>query len=209
MGAASGHQLGCIRQVRGRSAQPSRVFRNWRLIKSLGTEDLTENQGELWNFLLNVEWEFNPTKLWAGDSPVDSNKILRKSCIVPRPLQKPHPKVCAPFSYSMETAKFWASDGAKMVSFVTADKEEFMPVILENCLKAAHGNGLPQTTNNDVLAPGAHLMMGKTPAKTKTVPRNVRQPVVLGLRRAALSRSARPVEPVIDARYDRTGCGAG
>ncbi|MEP4768917.1 MAG: hypothetical protein ABJY83_13510, partial [Roseibium sp.] len=133
----------------------------------LGTEDLTENQGEFWNFLSNVEWEFNPTKLWAGDSPVDSNKILRKSCIVPRPLQKPHPKVYAPFSYSMETAKFWASEGAKMVSFVTADKEEFMPVILENCFKAAHENGLPQTTNNDVLAPGAHLMMGKIPAKTK------------------------------------------
>ncbi|MBO9448859.1 LLM class flavin-dependent oxidoreductase [Tropicibacter sp. R16_0] len=143
------------------------MYENWRLIKSLWTDDLTEHQGEFWNFPSNVEWEFNPTKLWGGDNPVDQNKILRKSGIVPRPLQKPHPKVYAPFSYSMETARFWASEGAKMVSFVTADKEEFMPVILEQCLAAAHENGLKETTNNDVLALGAHLMMGKTPAKTK------------------------------------------
>ena len=114
-----------------------------------------------------VEWTFNPTRDWGGEGAVGSDGKLRKAGIVPRPLQVPHPKVYAPFSYSMETARFWAAEGAKMVSFVTADKEEFMPVILENCLQAAHEAGRPETTNNDVLALGAHLLMGKTSEKAR------------------------------------------
>lgn len=54
-----------------------------------------------------------------------------------------------------------------LVSFVTADKEEFMPVILENCLKAANDAGRTGTVNNDLLALGAHLLMGKTPERAE------------------------------------------
>jgi len=141
------------------------LYENWRLIKALWTDDLVSHEGEFWNFPQPVPWEFNPTRDWGGPDAVDDRGILRKSGIVPRPLQDPHPKVYAPFSYSMDTARFWAAEGAKMVSFVTADKEEFMPVILKNCLEAAHEAGRPETTNNNVLALGAHLLMGKTPAK--------------------------------------------
>lgn len=142
------------------------LYENWRLIKSLWTDDLTSHQGEFWNVPQPVKWEFNPTRDWGGENPVDVDGILRRGGIVPRPLQTPHPAVYAPFSYSMETARFWAAEGAKMVSFVTADKEEFMPVILENCLEAAREAGR-NSTNNDVLALGAHLLMGKTPAKAQ------------------------------------------
>lgn len=141
------------------------LYENWRLVKSLWTDDLTSHQGEFWNFPEPVEWEFNPTKDWGGDNPVDEKGILRKSSIVPRPLQEPYPKIYAPFSYSMETARFWAAEGAKMVSFVTADKEEFMPLILDNCLEAAREAGRKDASNNDILALGGHLLMGKTPAK--------------------------------------------
>lgn len=143
------------------------LYENWKLVKSLWTDDLTHHDGEFWKFPMPVDWEFNPTKDWSPAGTVDGKGILQKSSITPRPLQQPYPKVYAPFSYSMTTAKFWASEGAKMVSFVTADKEEFMPVILDNCLKAAHENGLTNHTNNDILALGAHLLMGKTPERRK------------------------------------------
>lgn len=143
------------------------LYENWKLVKSLWTDDLTSHDGEFWKFPANVPWDFNPTKDWSPEGTVDARDILQKGAITPRPLQKPYPKVYAPFSYSMATAKFWASEGAKMVSFVTADKEEFMPVILDNCLKAAHENGLTNTTNNDILALGAHLITGKNETSRK------------------------------------------
>lgn len=142
------------------------LYENWKLVKSLWTDDLTSHQGEFWNMPQPVEWNFNPTRDWGGEGAVDGQGILRRAGIVPRPLQTPHPPVYSPFSYSMETARFWATEGAKMVSFVSADKEKFMPVILENCLEAAHEVGR-KSTNNDVLALGAHLLMGKTPAKAE------------------------------------------
>jgi alkanesulfonate monooxygenase SsuD/methylene tetrahydromethanopterin reductase-like flavin-dependent oxidoreductase (luciferase family) len=142
------------------------LYENWALVKSLWTDDLTHHDGEFWKVPLPVDWEFNPTKDWGGDAPVDANGKLQKVGITPRCYQDPYPPIYAPFSYSMATARFWASEGAKMVSFVTADKEEFMPIILENCLKAAQEKGL-NSTNNDILALGAHLLMGRTPARRK------------------------------------------
>lgn len=150
------------------------LYENWKLIKSLWTDDLTAHQGEFWNMPQPVEWNFNPTRDWGGEGAVDAQGILRRSGIVPRPLQTPHPPVYSPFSYSMETARFWAAEGAKMVSFVSADKESFMPVILENCLEAAREVGR-NSTNNDVLALGAHLLMGKTPEKAARYDRMFRE----------------------------------
>lgn len=75
-----------------------------------------------------------------------------------------------------------------MVSFLTADKEEFMPVILESFLYAAH------------------LMMSKTSAKTK---KHCEMLNNLWFSTYQAPRTAGPVEPAIGARYDRTGCEAG
>ena len=144
------------------------LIENWNLVKSLWKDDLTAIEGEFWNMPQPVQWEFNPTSDWGGDDAVDADGILRRAGIVPRPYQDPHPPVYAPFSYSMESARYWAAEGTKMVSFVSADKEEFMPVILENCIEAAHEAGRTETVNNDVLALGAHLIMGKTEAKART-----------------------------------------
>lgn len=140
------------------------LYENWRLVKSLWTDDLTSHDGEFWKVPLPVEWAFNPTKLWGSDA-IDENGILRKVGITPRPLQTPHPPAYAPFSYSMETARFWAAEGVKMVSFVTQDKEEFMPLTLEQCLEAAHQAGRT-SQNRDVLSIGGQLVMGETPEQT-------------------------------------------
>ncbi|BCH29877.1 hypothetical protein MesoLjLc_18070 [Mesorhizobium sp. L-8-10] len=167
--ATMGQHLGLTSAESDKSEADQRnrraLYENWRLVKSLWTDDLTSIKGEFWNMPQEVEWTFNPTRDWGGEGAVDANNILKRGGIVPRPLQTPHPPVYAPFSYSMETARFWAAEGAKMVSFVTADKEEFMPLILENCLEAAREAGRTAVTNNDVLALGAHLLMGKTPEK--------------------------------------------
>lgn len=139
---------------------------NWQLVKSLWTDDLTSHDGEFWKVPLPVEWHFNPTKHWGGEGAVDENNILRKVGIVPRPLQDPHPQVYAPFSYSMETAKFWAAEGAKMVSFVTQDKEEFVQISIEECREAAIAAGRSGETK-EIMALGGQLVMGANQAESE------------------------------------------
>ena len=80
--------------------------------------------------------------------------------IVPRPLQQPHPPVYAPFSYSMETSKFWAREGGKMVSFVAPERQSFIGTALDIYLEEAHNSGR-DTTAADALAIGGHLTMGR------------------------------------------------
>jgi alkanesulfonate monooxygenase SsuD/methylene tetrahydromethanopterin reductase-like flavin-dependent oxidoreductase (luciferase family) len=143
-----------------------RVFyENWNLVRSLWTQDKVSIKGEFWNAPHPVEWHFPPT---ADLDPgaVDEDGTLREIGIVPRPLQQdPHPPVYAPFSYSMETSKFWAREGGKMVSFVTAEKEGFIRTALDIFLAEAHAVGR-DTTPADALALGAHLTMGRTRAES-------------------------------------------
>jgi len=138
------------------------LYENWRLVKSLWTDDLTRSDGEFWQVPLPVEWHFNPTKQF-GEDQTDDDNILRKIGITPRPLQTPHPPVYAPFSYSMETARFWAQEGAKMVSFVRGEKEEYIPLMVEQCRDAAAEVGR-QSEASDILALGGMIVMGDTPA---------------------------------------------
>lgn len=140
------------------------LYENWRIVKSLWTQELTAIDGEFWKVPLPVKWEFNPTKLWGAEA-VDSQGILRKIGIAPRPLQQPHPPVYAPFSYSMETARFWGREGAKMVSFVRAEKEKFMQIIIDECLEAAADAG-KNLKPKDVLAIGGMIILGENEAES-------------------------------------------
>ena len=133
-------------------------------MKSLWTDDLTSHDGEFWKVPVPIEWEFGPTTRWAPEQ-VDENGILRKVSITPKPLQSPHPPIYAPFSYSMETARFWGREGAKMVNFVRKEKEEFIPLVIENCIEAAAEAGRTSAAR-DVLALGGMLVMGDTPAES-------------------------------------------
>ena len=143
-----------------------RVFyENWRLVKSLWTQDKVSIEGEFWNAPLPIEWPFPPT---ADLDPgaVGEDGMLREIGIVPRPLQQdPHPPVYAPFSFSMETSRFWAREGGKMVSFIAPEKEGFIHTALDIFLDEAHAAGR-DTTPADALALGAHLTMGRNPAES-------------------------------------------
>ncbi len=138
---------------------------NWQLVKALWTQETVSLQGEFWQVPPAMDWSFNPTRDWSPDS-VDADGKLRAIGIVPRPLQQPMPPVYAPFSYSMETAKFWAREGGKMMSMVSEEKEEFIPITLEVCLQEAHDHGR-RIAADDLLALGGHLVMGRNPAETR------------------------------------------
>lgn len=139
------------------------LYENWHLIKSLWTQDKVSIQGEFWQAPPEMEWHFPPTDDF-DPTAVDENKTLREIGIVPRPLQQPHPPVYAPFSYSMETSKFWAREGGKMVSFVAPERQSFIGTALDVYLEEAHSSGR-DTTPADALAIGGHLTMGRTPAE--------------------------------------------
>ena len=164
--ATMGQHIGITSTESDRSETDQRnrraLYENWKIVKSLWTDDLTSIDGEFWKVPLPVEWEFKPTQKWAPET-VDENGILRKTGITPRPLQQPHPPVYAPFSYSVETSRFWGREGGKMVSFVRKEREEFVPIVIENCLEAAQEVGITRQPK-DVIALGGMLIMGDTPA---------------------------------------------
>ncbi len=139
---------------------------NWKLIKALWTQEVVSLEGEFWQVPPAMDWQFNPTSEWSSGS-VDADGRLREVGIVPRPYQNdPHPPVYAPFSYSMETAKFWAREGGKMMSMVSEDKEEFVRIALDVCLKEAQDHGR-NVEADDLLALGGHLVMGRNPRETQ------------------------------------------
>jgi len=101
-------------------------YENWRIVKTLWTQPSASIPGEFWQIPPDMEWRFAPTRDFAAHT-LDQNNRLREIGIVPRPLQQPHPPVYAPFSYSMETVRFWGREGGKLVSFVSTEKEHFTP----------------------------------------------------------------------------------
>ena len=142
-------------------------YENWNIVKSLWTQETTHIEGEFWQVPKQTEWHFRPTDDF-GAHAVGSDGILKEIGIVPRPYQQPHPPVYAPFSNSMETVRFWAREGGKMVSFVSNENERFMPIVLEEYAKEAERVGR-QATANDAVAIGGHLVIGRNPAETKDI----------------------------------------
>jgi alkanesulfonate monooxygenase SsuD/methylene tetrahydromethanopterin reductase-like flavin-dependent oxidoreductase (luciferase family) len=151
-----------------------RVFyENWRIVKELWTKPTTTVQGEFWKVPYPTEWRFAPTDDF-GAHAVTKDKQLIEIGIVPRPYQNPHPPVYAPFSNSMETVRFWAREGGKMVSFVANENERFMPIVLEGYAKEAARVGR-QATANDAVAIGAHLTLGRNEAESTDIEQGFRE----------------------------------
>ena len=142
-------------------------YENWRIVKELWTKPTTRIEGQFWQVPPAMEWKFAPTDDWAPDT-VGPNHELREIGIVPRPLQDPYPPVYAPFSYSMETVRFWAREGGKMVSFVNEEKEHFIPIVIQNYIKEAESVGRKPKAK-DIVGIGGHLVMGRTPQETDDI----------------------------------------
>ena len=142
-------------------------YENWRIVKELWTKPTTSIQGQFWKVPPPMDWHFAPTKDFAAHT-VDGEGRLKEIGIVPRPLQRPHPPIYAPFSYSMETVRFWGREGGKMVSFVSNEKEHFIPIVLENYIKEAESVGR-EARAADAVAIGGHLVLGRNPAESADI----------------------------------------
>lgn len=142
-------------------------YENWQIVKSLWTHESVHIDGDFWKVPKEIHWEFGPTRDWAPQTLYGDNK-LREIGIVPRPLQEPYPPVYAPLSYSMETVRFWAREGGKMVAFVAEEKEHFLPITIDSYLKEAERVGR-HSTSQSAVALGGHLVMGRTHAETQDI----------------------------------------
>jgi alkanesulfonate monooxygenase SsuD/methylene tetrahydromethanopterin reductase-like flavin-dependent oxidoreductase (luciferase family) len=166
-----GQHLGITSTISDRSELDKRnraiFYENWRIIKELWTKPTTSVQGEFWKIPPDIDWHFPPTRDFAPGSMTAAGKLTEIG-IVPRPLQQPHPPVYAPFSHSMETTRFWAKEGGKMVSFVSNTHERFMPIVIENYLKEAQAVGR-NPTPADAVAIGGHLVLGRNPAESADI----------------------------------------
>lgn len=166
-----GQHLGITSTESDRSDSDQRnreaFYENWRIVKELWTKPTTSVQGRFWQVPPKMDWNFAPTRDFAPDT-VDAEGKLLEIGIVPRPLQRPHPPVYAPFSYSMETVRFWGREGGKMVSFVASDKEHFMPIVTDNYLKEAEAAGRSARAS-DAVAIGGHLVLGRNPAESADI----------------------------------------
>jgi alkanesulfonate monooxygenase SsuD/methylene tetrahydromethanopterin reductase-like flavin-dependent oxidoreductase (luciferase family) len=132
-------------------------YEAWHIIKSLWTDDLTAIDGKYWKVpVRTTHWDWNPTNEWGRG--VDESHTLQEVGIVPRPLQDPYPPVYAPFAFSMESARFWAREGGKLVSYVPND--DFVKTTIDVYQKEAADAGR-NVTPADALAIGAHLVMGR------------------------------------------------
>lgn len=135
-------------------------YEAWEIVKRLWTEDTVSHDGKYWKVpVQTTQWEWEPTTRWGTGT---ENGWLREIGIVPRPKQTPHPPVYAPFAFSMESARFWAREGGKLVSFVADPK--FIDTTLEVYLAEAEGAGREDVTARDAVALGGHLIVGRDDA---------------------------------------------
>jgi alkanesulfonate monooxygenase SsuD/methylene tetrahydromethanopterin reductase-like flavin-dependent oxidoreductase (luciferase family) len=134
---------------------------SFQIIKKAWTEDLFCHNGEFWQVPpQGIPWEFPPTTDAARGT---ENGVLSQISVVPKPLQTPHPPIYSPFAFSMTTARFWAAEGASLVSFV--EDEDFIQTTLDvyrdEATKADQvipaGGGL---------AIGAHLLVQKSRSRS-------------------------------------------
>ncbi|GGO54871.1 Flavin-dependent oxidoreductase, luciferase family (includes alkanesulfonate monooxygenase SsuD and methylene tetrahydromethanopterin reductase) [Roseovarius pacificus] len=148
-------------------------YENWRIVKELWTKKTTNVQGEFWKVPYPTEWRFQPTEKF-GASAVDENNQLLEIGITPRPYQDPHPPIYAPFSQSMETVRFWAREGGKMVAFVSDEFERFIPIMLDEYQKETEKAGRVFNPDN-ALGLGGHLTLGRNAAESEDLEKAFRE----------------------------------
>ena len=134
-----------------------------RLIKTAWTEETFSFQGKYWKIPPEgVEWHY-PTTARLAPGTVE-NGILRKVGLAPRPYQKPHPPIYAPFAFSMTTARYWARETGTVVTFVS--KDEFIKITIDVYNQEREQAGLPPRLG---VAAGAHLCIGDTSEAAQSV----------------------------------------
>ena len=129
----------------------------WQIIKKAWTQDTFSHDGEFWKVpARNTKWNFRPTaEIGQGMAP---DGTLFEIGAVPRPFQKPYPRMFTPLAFRMTTANFWVSEGATAVCF--ASRDDFMETAQRVLTEVAEKSAVPRRAAP--LAPGAFLILGKT-----------------------------------------------
>lgn len=127
---------------------------SWNIIKAAWTQPLVSHQGPIWKVPPpGIPLEFPPS-LDVGGVGSDGTQLTGIT-VVPRPYQQPHPPLYTVFSFSMTTARFWAEQGATLVSFV--DNPDFWRITLDVYRQHAEPFG-HDSSPGKALAAGGHLV---------------------------------------------------
>ena len=89
---------------------------------------------------------------------------LKEIGISPHPLQKPHPPVYAPFTFSATTSRFWAREGGRPV--VISDDVEFCKTLFQVYMDEANGAGR-ELRYGQGMGMGGVLCLGETPEQAQ------------------------------------------
>ena len=89
---------------------------------------------------------------------------LKEIGISPHPLQKPHPPVYAPFTFSATTSRFWAREGGTPV--VISDDVEFCKTLFQVYMDEANGAGR-ELRYGQGMGMGGALCLGETPEQAQ------------------------------------------
>lgn len=133
----------------------------WNIIKLAWTEDYFSFEGEFWTYPVpGTKWSYPATKKWGGG--VDSDDNLTRVSVVPKPYQKPHPRIFAPISGRTAIVKICARDSASVVSFAAND--EFNAAMLAIYAKEAVTVGREPKRGEGIVV-GGSLAISTNPQK--------------------------------------------
>lgn len=163
-----GQKLGSIAAASDKSAgdefNRDLMKEAWLIIKDAWTKPLVSYQGKVWQVPPpGIPLEFPPS-LDVGGVGSDG-RHLNGITVVPRPFQQPHPPLYTVFSFSMTTARFWAEQGATLVSFV--DNPDFWKITLDVYREHAAKAGIEGVTPGKALAAGGHLVTQSTATRAQ------------------------------------------
>lgn len=132
----------------------------WNIIKLAWTEDSFSFEGEFWTYPVpGTKWPYPATKKWG--TGVDSDDNLLSVGVVPKPYQKPYPRIFAPISGRTAIVRICARDSASVVSF--AAKDDFNAAMLDIYSKEAANAGR-QTKRGEGLVVAGSLAIATDPA---------------------------------------------
>ncbi|MPY93181.1 MAG: LLM class flavin-dependent oxidoreductase [Acidimicrobiia bacterium] len=163
-----GQKLGSVAATSDKSASDEfnreLMKESWLIIKKAWTEPLVAHRGAVWQVPPpGIPLEFPPS-LDVGGVGSDAGELTAVT-VVPRPFQEPHPPLYTVFSFSMTTARFWAEQGATLVSFV--DNPDFWRTTLGVYRDHAARAGFTDVPPGRALAAGGHLVTQRSAARAE------------------------------------------
>jgi alkanesulfonate monooxygenase SsuD/methylene tetrahydromethanopterin reductase-like flavin-dependent oxidoreductase (luciferase family) len=135
----------------------------WHIIKLAWTTDSFSYDGEFWKYPVDgSKWPYPTTKEWGVG--VDDDDNLTEVGVVPRPFQKPYPRVFSPITSRAAMVKLWAGEGNSVVSF--AGNDEFNGGMLGLYAENAEAAGR-KTERGEGLVLGGSLAIGEDEGTAK------------------------------------------